>query len=101
MLDFERARPLLQNCDLPKLFIEELGWEPCHQKLTLRVGESDYALTAIAEKRGFIAWLCDSPTGVLPDHSVRLKLDRKLSETSFEHLIVFVTGDRSRQSWMW
>ena len=57
-LDFQRARPLLQQCDLPKLFIEELGWEPCRQKLTLRVGESDYALTAIAEKRGFIAWLC-------------------------------------------
>ena len=58
-LDFQRARPLLQQWDLPKLFIEELGWEPCRQKLTLRVGESDYALTAIAEKRGFIAWLCD------------------------------------------
>ena len=37
----------------------------------------------------------------MPDHATRLKLDRKLSETSFEHLIVFVTGDRSRQSWMW
>jgi hypothetical protein len=100
-LDFQRARPLLQSCDLPKLFIEELGWEPCRQKLTLRAGESDYALTAIAEKRGFIAWLCEAPKGGLPDHATRLKLDRKLSETSFEHLIVFVTGDRSSQSWLW
>ena len=100
-LDFQRARPLLQSCELSKLFIEELGWEPCRQKLTLRVGESDYAFTAIAEKRGFIAWLCESPHGGLPDHATRLKLDRELSETSFEHLIVFVTGDRSRQSWMW
>ncbi len=100
-LDFPRARPLLQKCDLPKLFIEELGWEPARQKLTLRVGETDYAFTAIAEKRGFTAWLCESPTGGLPDHATRLKLDRKLSETSFEHLIVFVTGDRASQSWMW
>jgi len=100
-LSFQRTRPLLQSCDLPKLFVEELGWEPCRQKLTLRAGEQDYALTALAEKRGFIAWLCESPTGGLPDHATRLKLDRKLSETSFEHLIVFVTGDRSRQSWMW
>ena len=100
-LDFQRARPLLQSCDLPKLFIEELGWEPCRQKLTLRAGESDYALTAIAEKRGFTTWLCEAPNGGLPDHATRLKLDRKLSETSFEHLIVFVTGDRSSQSWLW
>ena len=100
-LDFPRARPLLQSCNLPKLFIEELGWEPARQKLTLRTGETDYAFSAIAEKRGFTAWLCESPTGGLPDHATRLKLDRKLSETSFEHLIVFVTRDRASQSWMW
>src|ERR1035437_4637773 len=88
--DFQRARSFLQNCDLPQLFREELGCEPCHQKLTLRAGETDYAFTALAEKRGFIAWLCESPQGGLPDHATRLKLDRKLSESSFEHLIVFV-----------
>lgn len=99
--DFQRARPLLQNSDLSKLFIEGLGWEPCRRKLTLRVGECDHGLTAIAEKRGFTAWLCETPAGGLPDRSTRLKLDRKVSETSFEHLIVFMTGDRSRQSWMW
>jgi len=99
--DLQRARPLLQNCELPKLFVEELGWEPCRQKLTLRVGEIDYAFTALAEKRGFIAWHCEAPSRGLPDHAIRLKLDRKLSETSFEHLIVFVTSDRARQSWMW
>jgi hypothetical protein len=100
-LDFPRARALLQSCDLPRLFVEELGWEPCRQKLTLRVGENDFAFAAIAEKRGFTAWLCESPNGGLPDRATRLKLDRKLSETSFEHLIVFVTHDRSGQSWMW
>jgi hypothetical protein len=100
-LDFPRARPLLQNCDLAKLFIEELGWEPCRAKLTLRVAESDYTFTALAEKHGFRTWLCEAPDGGLPDHATRLKLDRKLSETSFEHLIVFVTRDRAQQSWMW
>lgn len=96
-LDFPRARPLLQKCDLPTLFIEELGWEPSRQKLTLRVTEKDYHFTAIAEKKHFTAWLCESPDGSLPDHATRLKLDRKLSETSFEHLIVFVTAcDRIR-----
>jgi hypothetical protein len=100
-LDFSNARPLLQKCDLPKLFIEELGWEPVRQKLTLRIGDTDYAFTTIAEKKHFTAWLCETPAGGLPDHATRLKLDRKLSETSFEHLIIFVTGDRTGQSWMW
>jgi hypothetical protein len=100
-LDFSRARPLLQSCDLPKLFVEELGWEPCRQKHTLRLGEADYAFTALAEKKGVTAWLCEAPGGDLPDHAIRLKLDRKLAEIKLEHLIVFVNGDRSRQSWMW
>ena len=100
-LDFQRARPLLQNGNLSKLFVEELGWEPCRQKLTLQAGETDYAFTAIAEKRGFTAWLCASADGKLPDHTTRLKLDRALTQTSFEHLIVFPTHDGAQQSWMW
>jgi len=100
-LDVQRARPLLQSGNLTKLFVEELGWEHCRQKLALRAGEADYVFTAIAEKRGFTAWLCASTDGKLPDHTTRLKLDRALTQTSFEHLIVFATKDYAQQSWMW
>ena len=99
--DFSRARPLLQNGDLGKLFVEELGWEPSRRKLTLRASERDFAFSAIAEKRGLTVWLCESPDGQLPEHTTRLKLDRALTQTSFEHLVVFIAGDRARQSWMW
>ncbi|MGA2660205.1 MAG: SAM-dependent methyltransferase [Verrucomicrobiota bacterium] len=99
--DFHRARPLLQTGDLTRLFVEGLGWEPCRQQLTLRAGETDYAFTAVAEKRGFTAWLCTRPEGCLPDHTTRLKLDRALTQTSFEHLIVFATREGAQQSWMW
>src|SRR4051794_14600311 len=99
--DFQRARPLLQSGNFTKLFIEELGWEPCHQTLTLNAGETEHAFTAIAEKRGFTAWLCPGADGRLPDHATRLKLDRALTQTSFEHLIVFATKDCAQQSWMW
>jgi Eco57I restriction-modification methylase len=99
--DFQRARPLLQSGNLTKLFVEELGWEHCRQKLTLRAGETDYAFNAVAEKRGFTAWLCASADGKLPDHATRLKLDRALTQTNFEHLIVFATKDYAQQSWMW
>ena len=99
--DFSRARSLLQNGDLGKLFVEELGWEPSHKKLTLRSSQRDFTFSAIAEKRGFTAWICESPNGQLPDHTTRLKLDRELTQTSFEHLVIFATGNRTRQSWMW
>jgi hypothetical protein len=100
-LDFQRARPLLQSGSLAKLFVEELGWEPCRNQLSLRAGEKDFHLAAIAEKKGFTAWLCAGADGSLPDHTTRLKLDRALTQTSFEHLIVFATHDYAQQSWMW
>ncbi|MFO1514950.1 MAG: hypothetical protein U1F83_18925 [Verrucomicrobiota bacterium] len=85
-LDFQRARPLLQTGNLTKLFVEELGWEHCRQKLTLRAGETDFTLAGIAEKKGFTAWICASPDGKLPDHTTRLKLDRALTQTSFSSI---------------
>jgi hypothetical protein len=100
-LDFHRTRPLLQGCQFRELFVEHLGWEACRQKLTLRIGDRDYPLVAVAEKRGFVVWLCESTDGKLPDRATRLKLDRALSQTSFEHLIVFVPADKSCQSWLW
>jgi hypothetical protein len=98
-LDIQRARPLLKACKLTELFIEEMGWEPTSRTIRLEAFSKDYDFTAIAEKKGFVAWICD--TDELPEHKVRLRLDRKLTETSFEHLIIFVSKDHSRQFWMW
>jgi hypothetical protein len=100
-LNFDHARPLLQSGDFARLFREELGWEPAAQRLVQRIDGADYALTAFAEKRGFTAWLCECPPGSLPVHATRVKLERKLAETSYEHLLVFATPDGDVQSWMW
>jgi hypothetical protein len=100
-LNFVRAQPLLKSGDFARLFREELGWEPASQRLTVRVEGKDFALAAFAEKRGFTAWLCECADGRLPFHATRLKIDRALTETSFEHLVVFATPARDRQSWMW
>jgi hypothetical protein len=99
--DIIRARPLLQAAELQKLFIEELGWEPCNNHVTILINEITFDLTAIAEKKGFVVWLYESPDNNLPNNQLRLRLERKLSETSYEHIIVFLTNDKTRQLWMW
>ncbi len=100
-LDIKRARQLLKDCNLIALFIEELGWDPCKKKLELVVDGKLFKLNAIAQKIGFIVWECQSADEALPNNSIRLKLDRKLSETSFEHLIIFTNQEKSNQSWVW
>jgi hypothetical protein len=99
--DFRRARTLLQDFNLKALFVEELGWEPARQTLNLQVGDTAYPLAAVAQKYGFTVWLCVLPAGSLPGHPQRMKIDRKLSETSFEHLLVFADQEHSQQSWTW
>lgn len=99
--EFQEARPLLKKGNLTELFVEILGWEPSRQKLTLQADGVDYQLDAVAEKKGFTVWQCISRDGRLPDHATRLKLDRALTQTSFEHLIVFAPADFKQQSWMW
>jgi type I restriction-modification system DNA methylase subunit len=100
-LDFNRARSLLKSCQLTKLFVEELGWEPFREKLTLTVGNQDFELSGIAEKGHFTAWLHQSPDSHLPDHAARRKLDNALAQSYREHFVVFTTADQTRQSWMW
>ena len=94
--DFQRARPLLQNGNLAQLFVEELGWEPCRQKLTLRAGDTDHALTAIAEKRGFTAWLCPArslPQRVPPEWNKPLAAGRLLLLSAFTTTANRVTAE--------
>ena len=99
--DLVQARQLLQTGNLTKLFVEELGGEPAREKLVLRNGECDYTLTAVAQKCGFVTWVCEAPDGRMPDRATRLRLDRELAQTNFEHLIIFMNGDRTHQSWTW
>ncbi|NOX21206.1 MAG: SAM-dependent methyltransferase, partial [Nitrospirae bacterium] len=100
-INLRYARELLREADLQRLFVEELGWEPCYKTITLTINDTIYSMKAIAEKKGFVVWVYESPDDILPERDIRLKLDRKLSEVSFEHLIVFITSDKTRQLWMW
>ncbi|GMV92423.1 MAG: hypothetical protein AMXMBFR82_22010 [Candidatus Hydrogenedentota bacterium] len=100
-LNFARARPLLQQGKLKQLFVEELGWEPYRKSMDVPIGEEPIRLTGIAQKKGMVVWQCESPDSQLPDRATRLKLHRAVMQTTYEHLLVFVAGDRSCQSWMW
>jgi hypothetical protein len=94
--DISRTHALLQEGNLAKLFVEELGWEPCHKTLELPFSNCSYSLSAIAEKCSFHVWLCPVASGGIPDHATRLMIHRQLAQTSFEHLLIFATQTITR-----
>ena len=49
-INLRETRQYLRESEFEDLFIDELGWDNHTDTLHVTVGETDYALTAIAEK---------------------------------------------------
>ncbi len=101
-MNFARARQLLRNFDVRALFIEELGWDHHDAPLEIRALGSTITLSALAEKRGMVAYHCPAPTGQsLPDFAQRRKIERQVARATHEHLIVFTDLTNTTQIWQW
>jgi hypothetical protein len=101
-LSVPRVRHYLREFDLEKLFIEELGWNRHAGLLTVQVDSQTYTLNAIAEKRGVQIFRClPDAAGNIPDYATRRKIDKQVTKSAYEHLIIFVDAARTVQVWQW
>ena len=103
-MDFNtgNAKKLLEQFDFAKLFIEELGWDRHSADLSVSIAGISFALKAVAEKRGMVAWVCQAPTGQkIPDRTTRKKIETQVAKTTLEHLIIFTDEKRAEQIWCW
>jgi len=101
-LDFPRARQYLKNFDLEGLFIDTLGWDRHSATMQVNIGDDDFTLTAIAHKRGMVAFRCSSlPDGRIPDRNTRRRIDRQVAKSVHEHFIVFLDANNTHQIWQW
>ncbi len=91
------TKHLLKAFDFQTLFREQLGWDNHHVQLAIPVDGDTIPLCAVAEKRGFVAYIC--PT--IPDRATRLKLDRRVAKLSHEHFIIYTDQPTGRQVWQW
>ena len=101
-LDVSRVRRLLRSFDFSRLFAEELGWDRYTSSLSVTVDGRDYSLEAVAEKRGLVAFECQSPAedGV-PPYAVRRKIERQVTKSVHEHILIFTDAGRTTQTWQW
>ena len=101
--DIQTLRPYLQNFDLTGLMVEGLGWNH-HQGAPIAVvaGDESYDLHTVAEKAGFAAYRCSpKPDGSIPPQSARRQIENQVSQTNYEHLIIFVDATETQQVWQW
>jgi hypothetical protein len=100
-MDASRARQLLQNFDFRTLFVEELGWDRYNVSLEIEVLGSAITLSAVAQKRGMVAYHCPPIGDVLPDYPWRRKIEHQVCKAAHEHLIIFTDPGATTQIWQW
>ncbi len=109
-IDVAEVRKCLKSFDFKTLFREHLGWDNHQAQLDVpvdlpapRKGEARQAggrtviLNAIAQKRGFVAFVCHS----IPDRPTRLKIDHQVTKSAREHFIIYADEPSKQQVWHW
>ena len=92
----------LQDSEFEPLFVEELGWEYHTQALTVTVDDTEYALSAIAEKRGMVVFHCTATDGKpMPDYATRRAIQRQVAKSVHEHVIIYTDAAKTTQLWQW
>ena len=93
--------PAVRNClktfDFQTLFREHLGWDNYTQRLCISIADKTYELTAVAQKRGFVAFTCP----MIPDRATRLKIDHQVTKSVREHFVIYADKEAARQVWHW
>ena len=99
----QQIRQYLRESEFEDLFIDELGWDNYTDTLHVTVDETDYALTAIAEKRGMVVFECPTPEvdRSLPDYATRRKIQKQVAKSSHENFIIYTNAEKTTQIWQW
>jgi hypothetical protein len=102
LVNLAAMRQPLRGFDFRKLFVEELGWDHHTARLEVLADGQCFRLAGVAEKRGFQAFICEpSSTGCIPDYGTRRKIERQVTKSAHEHLIIFIDAPRTTQVWQW
>jgi hypothetical protein len=95
--DASAVRKCLKSFDFETLFREHLGWDNHKAELEISISDTVFILNAIAEKRGFVAFVCDT----IPDRSTRLKIDHQVTKSAHEHFVIYSDKSAGHQVWHW
>ncbi len=101
-INIQETRRYLQESDFQPLFIEELGWDYHTQTLNIPIDETEYQLTAIAEKRDMVIFHCSATgEGHIPERKTWEKIQRQVAKSFYENLIIYTNAEKTTQIWQW
>jgi hypothetical protein len=95
-------RSALKSFDFATIF-NQLGWDNhITADLHIAVDSSDYRLSPVAQKRGMVIYLYESPDdNELPSYAARRKIENQVRRSAHEHLVIYASRQEGRQVWQW
>jgi hypothetical protein len=97
-MDKARSRRHLEAHNYQALFLEELGWDQNQGRpFSLEIKGQTYTLHRAAKKREFQVLRLEG----IPEHKVRVLLERQLNRMAAERLVIFEDRATGRQLWEW
>lgn len=101
-MNIDKIRTHLNNLNFKDLFIQELGWDRHDGTLGIQLDGTTYTLRAIAQKRGVQIFECPAPeNGKIPDYATRKKIERQVTKSAYEHLVIYTDPEKTQQIWQW
>ena len=95
----QRFTQLIKSASFKELF-NELGWDNLSLSVPVTLDDDKFTLNAVAEKRGFVIFVCSpDATGKIPLSSTRKKIDQRITKLYYEHLIIYTDKDNFQQIW--
>lgn len=102
LLNFPRVQKLLEDGDLRRLFVEELGWDDLKTRLDVTVDGKEVQLAPVAQKRDLGVFEYHVPKGgTFPSYAARASIETAAAKRVHEHVIIFSSYDRHHQVWQW
>ncbi len=102
VINATNVKRYLKEFDFCALFVEELGWDHHAATLQLTVDGQSFTLTALANKRGMVAFRCAaSGDGHIPKYATRRKIEQQVAKSIHEHLIIYTDPAQTTQVWQW
>ena len=101
--DRQEISQYLEVFDFKNLFTQVLGWDHHTQTLNITVEETEYHLTAIAEKRGMVVFECPATgtDGRIPDYATRRKIQKQVAKSVHEHFIIYTDTEKTTDIYQW
>ncbi len=99
-LNIKNIRELIQNFEFKSLFIEELGWNHLSMK---PIQQAEFTQLPIAELGSIPVFAIVSSLGRLPEAKLRATIQRQISATYHENLLIFLDkpSQPTQSVWRW